>query len=454
MTTDYRVTSAAIDPHLDVFLTAYDPSDLPGGSLDPLGFERGYLYLADKILPGLTNVAQRPRYFSVLCAGASLARVDAGDTQRAQYQKRLDGILRFERFWALANVLASQESDDDMPVSGIRGVTYVATKAESILRDGDRRVSADFKVLSRQVPYGVVGIYGAVADGMRLLDRKIFSLTPDLGERLAKGFLTETETPASLLKAISESSDMPVEKLKEWGLRAHISGKTSTTEQACLSEALHRNPTRSRMATLLAEHPFQAPEEDEITRFKRMLPALARDKSSSDLHEAVLTILAYESCYQLALLGFQRLLWLCRSMASINPPELNSDTVLRRVCAQLPSTVNRFMATLDDAQSEQFLTDINRLEDVRMFLNLVAASCSSPALLTQVLMARHADVQKGKFDRGRPKMPWLEVMAGRISLSATKVGGLDWEATKPGDISPHPYRLAAADALITAAGGQ
>lgn len=26
---------------LSAFLTAYDPSDLPGGSIDPLGFERG-----------------------------------------------------------------------------------------------------------------------------------------------------------------------------------------------------------------------------------------------------------------------------------------------------------------------------------------------------------------------------------------------------------------------------
>jgi len=48
------------------FLTAYDPSDLPGSSIDPLGFERGYLYLADKISPGLTNVASRPRYFAAL----------------------------------------------------------------------------------------------------------------------------------------------------------------------------------------------------------------------------------------------------------------------------------------------------------------------------------------------------------------------------------------------------
>ena len=51
---------------MDTFLTAYDPSDLPGASVDPLGFERGYLFLADKILPGLTNVASRPRYFALI----------------------------------------------------------------------------------------------------------------------------------------------------------------------------------------------------------------------------------------------------------------------------------------------------------------------------------------------------------------------------------------------------
>lgn len=28
---------------LHFFITAYDPSDLPGGSLDPMGFDRGYL---------------------------------------------------------------------------------------------------------------------------------------------------------------------------------------------------------------------------------------------------------------------------------------------------------------------------------------------------------------------------------------------------------------------------
>lgn len=81
-----------------LFVTAYDPSDLPCGSLDPLGFERGYLLLADKLLPGSTSVADRPRYSSVICAGAYLAEVDQHDPPRLQYQSRLECILRFERF--------------------------------------------------------------------------------------------------------------------------------------------------------------------------------------------------------------------------------------------------------------------------------------------------------------------------------------------------------------------
>jgi hypothetical protein len=84
---------------LDLFLTAYDPSDLPGGSIDPLGFERGYLFLADKILPGLTNVAGRPRYFALLCAGIFLNQDDETLPPRELIKRRQDTLLRLERFW-------------------------------------------------------------------------------------------------------------------------------------------------------------------------------------------------------------------------------------------------------------------------------------------------------------------------------------------------------------------
>lgn len=451
-------TSTSNSQTLDfpVFLTAYDPSDLPGGSLDPLGFERGYLFLADKVLPGLTNVADRPRYFSVLCAGAFLAEVNVADPPRLQYQKRLDCILRFERFWTLANVLAANEySDEELPVSGIRGVTYASGRVESLLRAGSRRTDANFQLLSRQIPYGVVGIYGAVADGMRFIDRKTMTLTPDLGERLGEGFLEQTETPNVLIKAVKSDSDISIGILTEWGLRSHIAGEAIPVEHKCLAEALHRNPVRSRMADVLSDYPFQDYRETELARLQRLLPALNAREENKDLYEAVAAILAYEDSYRLVMLGFERLLWLCRTLpaAAIESSDIDSDQVLKRVCTELPEASQRFSSALDSAVTQRFRQDCHRLEDTRRFLERAAAACGSQSALTRELMDRHSDVQRGKFDKGRRKMPWLEVTADRISLTMTRVGGLDREATSPTNIAPHPYRLSSADALIVAARG-
>src|SRR5438105_4483313 len=115
----------------DFFLTAFDPSDLPGSSIDPLGFDRGYMFLADKILPGLTNVANRPRYLGMLCAGIELAEVDDGDPPKKLYNERRETVLRLERLWALANVMAA---DGSRPASGIRGIRYVSEELNRLQR--------------------------------------------------------------------------------------------------------------------------------------------------------------------------------------------------------------------------------------------------------------------------------------------------------------------------------
>ena len=440
-----------------VFLTAYDPSDLPGGSLDPLGFDRGYLLLADKILPGLTNVAARPRYFSILCAGAFLAEVGVADPPRVQYQKRLEYVLRFERFWALANVLASQDgADEALSSSGIRGVTYASAKAGTLIRNGSDRTDSDFQLLSRQVPYGVVGIYGAVAEGMRFIDRKTLTLTPDLGERLGEEFLEQTLTPRMLINAVKNGTDVAISKLAEWGARAHIAEKPVPIERRCFTEALHCNPVRSRMARVLSAHPFVDGNDPELYRLSRLLPDLANQTEHRDLYEAVTAILAYEDAYRLAMLGFERLLWLCRyrssPSAAIKAADMAGDTVLCRVCSELPASVQRLSHALDSATTDLFRQDIHRLQDVRQFLERAAAACGASEMLSVEVMERHSDVQRGKFDNGRRKMPWLEIAAGRISLTMTRVGGLDREATSPAQITPHPYRLASADALNAASG--
>ena len=60
---------------VQVFWAPYDPLDLASGSLDPLGFGRGYLALADRFLPGFTTVTSFPRYVSMLCAAIRTATI-------------------------------------------------------------------------------------------------------------------------------------------------------------------------------------------------------------------------------------------------------------------------------------------------------------------------------------------------------------------------------------------
>lgn len=112
VSTGSKIRTTSADLGFPIFLTAYDPSDLPGSSLDPMGFERKYLFLSDKILPGLTNVADRPRYSSILCAGAFLAEVNPANPPRSQYQKRLDHILRLERCTAPGVALAGHSATE------------------------------------------------------------------------------------------------------------------------------------------------------------------------------------------------------------------------------------------------------------------------------------------------------------------------------------------------------
>ena len=66
-----------IEQPLSIFWTTYDPLDLASGSLDPLGFARGYLALADRFLPGFTTVSTTSAFLqaSVIPAPNSLSAV-------------------------------------------------------------------------------------------------------------------------------------------------------------------------------------------------------------------------------------------------------------------------------------------------------------------------------------------------------------------------------------------
>ncbi len=439
---------------LKAFLTAYDPSDLPGGSIDPMGFERGYLFLADKILPGLTNVASRPRYFGLLCAGVFLADVRDDMSPQSQYRCRLDAVLRAERVWALANILASrEEGDDDLPSSGIRGVTYATRYANELLERGASKARADYRLLSRQMQYGVIGMYGNVADGMRLLERRSLSLSPALGEQLGEAFIKGTRMPAKLRKAVQEEDvDIPLTTLVKWGAEAHVTGQVTRDEAKCLYECLNMNPVRSRMVDVLERNPYKNESDTEIARMGRITRALESTSENADLREATAAICSYEGCYRLVQLGFERILWLCRQHPAGAVPlaDLRTDDVFEHVAEHLPPSVSRLQQILDSPDTEAFRQGLDRLNDIRAFLKEAVQACEHADELAMAMLKRHTDVQHGKFDKGRRKMPWVENRDGHIRLTTARVGGLNREATTVDDIAAHPYRLSSADALIEA----
>jgi hypothetical protein len=432
---------------IETFLTAFDPSDLPGASIDPLGFERGYLFLADKILPGMTNVASHPRYFAILCAGIHLSAGTDDQTERDAVRGRHGSILRLERFWALANVLARPEGS-----GGVRGVTYARDYAQALERGGARRTKADYRLLSRQSQYGAIGMYASVADGMHFFNREDLVLTPALGKVVAEAFLEETGLPASLRRAVVEDSEVSLLTLADWGARAHVKAEVQPREAECFHEALHFNDVRSRMVEVLRAHPARAEEEAELERLARVSRTLNREEQHNDLREAIECILAYENCYQHALLAFERMLWLCRhhAAASVTLGELDGDSVLRDVKTALPGRVGRLTEALDGGSSPGFREGLDRLYDVRRFLESAAGKVDEHPSFIDAFIHRHSDVQHGKFDRGRRKMPWLERHDCRIQLTMTRAGGRNREITQPGQVAPHPYRLGAADAFIAA----
>lgn len=432
-----------------LFLSAYDPSDLPGGSVDPLGFERGYLALAERLLPDLTNVAAAPRYFSMLCAAAEVAR-DVPVTRRDGVRERDRVILRFERLWAAALVLAART--DGLDTSGLRGVTRALKHVDPIEPDGTSPVGSAYDLLKRQTPAGAIGIYGAVCVRMRLLaDRQTMRPTEDWGRRLARAYLDGTACPPAVREAaLDAKATVPAAMLTAWGRRAHLAARTTPGEAAVFREATRQSPLRATMLGLLhATPPLE--DETELARLARIESGLAARGEAAPIREAIAVVRAYEDAYRHALLVLERLLALCDRTAVpvATREELDADEGLGNAFAGMAAARDAVAVAVAGVTDADLLQATRRLDDVRRFLD-EAAAATSPAELCLAVLARHRDVQQGKFDGGRRKSPWVEWQGDHVRRTLTQSGQAS-KALTPAGIAPHFYRCAAADALNEAA---
>src|SRR5688500_9222174 len=100
-------------PDLRLFWSAYAPLGLASRSIDVLGFQAGYVALANNLLPGFTTVTPSPRYVSMLCASVATAEAEfpgTGESTVRVRQTRMTAVKSYERAWALACGLAMDDS--------------------------------------------------------------------------------------------------------------------------------------------------------------------------------------------------------------------------------------------------------------------------------------------------------------------------------------------------------
>jgi hypothetical protein len=456
-------------PDLRLFWTAYDPLDLASGSIDVLGFQAGYIALANKLLPGFTTVTTSPRYVSMLCAAVGAAEAafpGVGDATVRVRQTRMAAVKSYERAWALACGLADRAGTKNA-VDGLRGIQYVRRRIDEISgREKSIRTSS-FNLLANQVRYGGIGAYSTLMEDCHLATMR--SVTPrPLGAQLAEPF----PRPDDDLAVWDEDRPLPLDRLREWGLKCHL-GEFTREEGRCLATALRGGEeggweddvrwTALRMLAKVGEDGIA-----ESVLLDRMLDAI-RDGTADRLKapplcvrqiEATLVLIRpYERLYQ----AVQFLFDAVRAAATDESEARLGPLAATAPCVSALQGVRSAAGDLHTAMENAAAIHPQTAHDSRAafaeagvvsFAETARSVSDGPDLLGLVL-DRHRDVQQGKFDRGERKAAWVrrDPANGTAHLTAQRhqlprSGRYDsWDT-----IPWHPYRSFGARRFVKACG--
>lgn len=460
---------------LPVFLTAYDPAELPGGTLDPLGLTGGYLALADDLFPGMTAAANQGTYLGVLCAALHVAEQHGkpgGLSSSSARSARIDMALRFERLWALSCALKAAESPrdqetpppDDAPqrerVPGLRGITYVNRVVERLHQESSKAVRTDFPLLAQQYRYGMFGIYGGVAEEFELLDKSTLSLRPGLGQGLGAAFFEGTTKnlgrgSSALLKAtLDPGATIRVDVLRAWSERTFAGLEFPLEARRPLREAILASPRRANMFRLL-EDVWEEWEGgwSDIDLLSACEERLREANGDERLLLALGAARAYDAFLRGFTLLFERVLWRCRRSGDAEAAErLYRDPVLCEASEALPELARGLL----QAQANLLEGGIRSLEERgRGILQAVrrAADVEGPDAAVELVLRRHGQVQRDKVEQGRPKQPWVERRGTDWTLTSGRIGGRSSEVKGPQDVRGPDWRVGAAVSFLSVSGG-
>jgi hypothetical protein len=179
-----------------LFSTGYDPLDLASDSVDPLGFLRGYLALADRLLPRFYDCDERtPLLADALCRKCVPLRGCILVARITNQPKRADGAWRFSgtsRKFGRLPAGWRRRPAASQPLLVLRGIRYVRRFLEANAPHSEINVG-DFNLLANQVRYGGIGTYGQMLEACHFADWTVLTLHPPGGRNS-----TTPQIPGSL----------------------------------------------------------------------------------------------------------------------------------------------------------------------------------------------------------------------------------------------------------------
>ena len=314
---------------------------------------------------------------------------------------------------------------------------------------------SEFALLAQQYRYGAFGIYSGVAEQLRLLDKSTLAPTPGFGEPLGRTFVEATTDSAErkeLLRAcVDKSAKVRVSTLRAWGAKAYAGAPLQGQTQAVLREALLSNQQRANTLALL-EGVWQQ-WQGHWSDVDLLMACQQRTSSASNpvLFATLEAALAYDAFLRHITLIFERVLWRCREANdAASAAAVFQDEVILEFAARLGERASGLLAKANQLYSLGQRDLQSRGSGVLQLAQNFAGGLDAPSSVRAVVK-RHARIQGGKLERGRPKQAWIEEKGSELVLT-NRSSGRSFELKTPEQVRAPDWRFRAALSFIGAVG--
>lgn len=385
-------------------LSAADLESAAEGSIDPLGLMAIAESLAGRLVPGVRERQQHPRFLTAIAV--SLAVCETFDEDTVASDRRSEPWQVFEWYAVEGMVRATRESDD---IKGLPG----RDKAQQAIHD-DVPLSAA-RYLKAPSTTGFHGVYRSLSEALHVdmngrLDEFGHVLSDTWAtEQKLKGFIGAAEGPGvarrnRLREAVEDGLKRgAVARSPGWSgwqfFADHLTPyKAGRKEARLITKSLldPSEPFRRKVLEFLISNEGQETLAPAVVSERRFHEALAK-RSDPALSALLKAIMTYERFSRLLSDAFDDCL-LAMSRGS-GPTQLSAFAgapSVKKAVAQIPDLYEDLVDRLSVAdESDRF----------RAAFGAVAES-ASPADWTERLLEHHRKIQRAKPPDG--KAPWFE----------------------------------------------